>query len=154
MNLRIHVACLLAVVASVLAGCGLEITHNPDHYDSHGELVPLSQDGNATSVAFGVPVDYKEAYRRAKAYAETCRTSKTFGKPSWSVVGYLGDEHEASYVHIGASHFSPDFERIDVSDAGDSQASVKVIVRSMDTWDQRELDSARRSIESGVPACR
>lgn len=154
MNLRIQVVCLLAVVVSVLAGCGLEITHNPNHYDSDGEPVPLSQDGNATSVAFGVPVDYKEAYRRARAYAETCRTSKTFGKPSWSVVGYLGDEHEASYVHIGASHFSPDFERIDVSAAGDSQARVKIIARNMDTWDQRELDSARRSIESGVPACR
>lgn len=159
--MRIHAVYLLIAMALVLTGCDRDIGIKRDYRDyafrspdNSDDFVRLSDDPNALSNVFGVPMTYQEAYRRADAYAQICRTSKSFAKRSWSVRAHLDDDDQTGFVAISESPFGLNLELIEISATGKSTASVKVTVRNFETWDQREMDSARQSIETGKPTCR
>lgn len=158
---------LLSAFVLVSTGCDVvDIKRDYHHYDgsnnSYGNgndsddnsVVRLSDDPYAISSDFSVALPYQEAYRRADAYARACRTSKTFARRSWSVRSNLFDDDKNGFVHISTYPLGPDLERIDISANGASAAFIKVTARNSSTWDQLELDSARQSIETGIPACR
>lgn len=160
---------LLLLIATSLAatGCGVvELKRDYHHYDgsddsygdgrSDNDVPQLSTDPYAISTAFNVPLSYQEAYRRADAYAHACRTSKSFSlsRPSSVVRSNLSEDDHEGFVHISSKPFGPDLERIDVNAAGASTSSIRVMARNSATWDQLELDSVRRSIETGLPVCR
>ncbi|MEN6538907.1 MAG: hypothetical protein ABFC67_04780 [Mizugakiibacter sp.] len=96
-------------------------------------------------------IDHAQAYHRSMDFARSCHTGGGILKHA-TVTGEIYPDTRSAEVHVawGGSTMA---EQITVTQiASDSRVVVAALGHGM--WDERELDAAQRSIESGTPTCR
>lgn len=131
---------LLALALVLLGGCSIGIRED---------------NSNSISETFTTPVTYQEAYRRAESFARHCHTSNHYmWQGSFNVAGDLFVDNTTGVVRVNLPNAGRDEERIEITSAGDSAATVLVRAWGIGIWDQRELAAAKQSIETGKLVCR
>lgn len=105
------------------------------------------------SRSFDLPgVTNEVAYQRATDFMHTCHHGIT-GLTTTIVTGEIYPERKASEVRAQFSGgMEPEHIRIQ-QEGTTSRVAVETIHR-VGKWDEKELDAAQRSIESGTPSCR
>lgn len=124
----------------LLAGCSVGIKQD---------------DAGAIKGNFHVATTYQDAYRRADTFARRCHTTThNVVSTSFNVTGNLYTDEQKGVLHVSAPGLAADMERIDLAATSGGGTDIEVTVWGRHQWDQREIDAAKRSIESGTPACR
>ncbi|WP_083228713.1 BPTD_2524 family lipoprotein [Bordetella sp. H567] len=112
--------------------------------------------GNFPRATFDVNTPYDAAYRRAAEFARVCHTAPEH--PYGVQYGTSETLDEKFAVGRIAVFKVPEptvhLEVIEVKPKGKTDATVTVTVLGQGSWDARELDAAKQSIQSATPACR
>jgi hypothetical protein len=125
-------------VSAVLSGCS----------------VGLTPGGNYPTTTFNVDVPYQEAYRRAEASLRQCHASSNPLMRAKHINGTLYTDNHTGTIRVTMDGWGNDMERVEFSESGTGSTKVAITVWEGAMFDAGEVAAVRRSIETGVPACR
>lgn len=100
------------------------------------------------SESFIVPVGYQEAYRRVDNHARECM-------PNAAIAGSLFSDNRTGIVRIASGGIaSGEQMNTRIEQIGEQESKLTVTVWGIGHFDQRQIASVRKSVETGKPSCR
>lgn len=99
---------------------------------------------------FVAPITYQEACRRAQNHARTCLSV-------YEVSGDLFTDNRTGIVRVQIPKFTytgNESMQFKVAQESDQSTKIEIVVDGVGVFDQRQLVAARKTIETGNPACR